>query len=128
MTNEEYLITSYFAVGIICIGLSVLIYALLKDSFEKTVSSCSGTKLPIILKKLFFIGILFPALMGFFSVSYRDCKGSYKSIIADKTYLIIKNQAQLSAATWYLVFALVIWSFVVALILMIRKKKTGHAA
>ncbi len=127
MTNEEYLITSYFAVGIICIGMSVLIYALLKNSFAKTVSLYSGSKLPIILKRLFFIGILFPALMGFFSVSYRDCKGSYKSIIADKTYLIAKNQAQLSAATWYLVFALVIWSLVVALILMIGKKKTDHA-
>ena len=122
MTNEEYLITSYFAVCIICIGLSVLIYALLKDSFEKTVSSYTGTKLPIILKRWFFIGILFPALMGFFSVSYRDCKGSYKNIITDKTYLVFKNQAQLSAATWYLVFALVIWSLVVALILLMKKK------
>jgi len=127
MTNEEYLITSYFAVGMICIGLSVLIYALLKDSFGKTVSSYSGTKLPIILKRMFFIGILFPALIGFFSVSYRDCKGSYKSIIADKAYLVQKNQAQLSASTLYLVIALVIWCLVVALILMIQKKKPDHA-
>jgi len=127
MTNEEYLIISYFTVGILCVALSVLVYVLLRDSFYITVSSYYRNKLPIILKRLFLIGILFSALIGFFSVSYTDCKGSYQGVISERAFLVEKSQAQLSAVMLYIVVAIIMWSLMVAVILMIRNKKGDKA-
>ncbi|MGE5248134.1 MAG: hypothetical protein ACM3L8_07275 [Verrucomicrobiota bacterium] len=81
----------------------------------------------IFLRRLFLIGLGFPSLLGFFSVSYKDCGYSYQNIVADRFSLIRKNQEQLSAAMWYLFAALVIWGLVVAAILR-RKKNDGDRA
>ncbi|MBW1642925.1 MAG: hypothetical protein JRJ76_08810, partial [Deltaproteobacteria bacterium] len=73
---------------------------------------------------LFFIGIIFPAMAGFFSVSFRSCsKQTYAKIIAERSYLIAKNQEQLSTSLTYIVIALFFWGVIVLGALMVSESR-----
>ena len=121
MANEQFLIVSYIIIGLLSLGLAVLTYIWLRDSFSG-IMKVVPEKLSIILKKLFFIGIIFPAMAGFFSVSFRSCsKQTYAKIIAERSYLIAKNQEQLSMSLTYIVIALFIWGVIVLGTLMVSR-------
>jgi hypothetical protein len=69
-----------------------------------------------------------PALLGFFSVSFRSCKKeTYEAIIKDQAYLVAKNQEQLSDALSYIAIALLVWGLIVSIGFMVlsRKKEMG---
>jgi len=70
MTNEQYLIASYFASAAISTTLGTVLYFYLRRSFGEIAETASERGLPTILKKLFPDGLVFPALMGFISVTY----------------------------------------------------------
>lgn len=113
MTNEQYLVVSYFTVGLLSFGFALAAYLWLRRSFIGVTQSIRN-KLTIILRRLFFIGIILPALVGFFSVSFRSCtKVTYVQIIADRSYLVAKNQEQLSTSLSYIVIALLLWGLII---------------
>jgi hypothetical protein len=76
---------------------------------------------------LFLVGIILPALFGFFSVTFRSCnKETYEAIIADQAYLLAKSQEQLSAALAHIAIALLVWGLIVSIgFLVLGKKKEG---
>ena len=118
MANEQFLIISYIIVGLLSLGFGILTYVWLRDSFHGIMKAVPD-RFSVVLKNLFFIGILFPAMAGFFSVSFRSCsKQTYAKIIAERSYLIAKNQEQLSTSLTYIVIALLAWGIVVAGALM----------
>jgi hypothetical protein len=125
--NEQYLIVSYFVVGAICLGLAVATYALLRRSFGALSARAPGGHLGRILRRVFLLGIIVPALLGFFSVSFRSCKKeTYEAIIADQAYLVAKSQEQLSAVLSYIAIALLVWGLIISIgFLVISKKKEG---
>ena len=124
MNNEQYLILSYGAVALICLVLAMATYGWLRRSFASTVHDSSSPSFSKILKKLFLIGIIFPAFFGFFSVSFHSCsKDTYEKIIEERTYLVAKNQEQLSQALFYIVIALLGWGVIGAGALFIQKKE-----
>lgn len=107
MGNEQYLIVSYFVVGAGCLGLAVATYALLRRSFGALSAITPGGRLGGILRRLFLVGIIVPALLGFFSVSFRSCdKETYEAIVGDRSYVMAKNQEQLGDALSYIAVAL----------------------
>ena len=121
MTNEQYLVFSYFIVGLLSFGFAVATYLWLRHSFIGVTQAVHG-KLSLILRKLFFIGIILPALVGFFSVSFRSCsKETYAQIIADRSYLVAKNQEQLSTSLSYIVIALLLWGLIILGAFIINK-------
>ena len=122
MANEQFLIVSYIIIGLISLGLAILTFVLLRDSFNG-IMNVLPERLSIILKKLFFIGIVFPAMAGFFSVSFRSCsKQTYAKIIAERSYLIAKNQEQLSTSMTYIAIALLAWGIVVLGALLVSER------
>ncbi|OGP54625.1 MAG: hypothetical protein A2Y65_03480 [Deltaproteobacteria bacterium RBG_13_52_11] len=127
MGNEQYLIVSYFVVGAGCLGLAVATYALLRRSFGALSAIAPGGRLGRILRRLFLIGIILPALFGFFSVTFRGCdRDTYEAIIKDQAYLMAKNQEQLGAALSYVAIALLVWGLIVSIgFLVLGKKKKG---
>ena len=129
MTNEQYLVVSYFTVGLLSFAFALATYLLLRGSFL-AVTQIVRSKLSIILRRLFFIGIILPALAGFFSVSFRSCsKDTYIEIIADRSYLIAKNQEQLSASLSYVTIALLLWGLIlIGLIIINKSHKTGKSS
>ena len=117
MTNEHYLIVSYFVCAALSVAAGILVYLYLRRPFAAVTAAASGKHLPEIIKRLFPCGLVFPALLGFLSVSYRGCNESYESIIARREYLIAINQQQLSAILFYIVVAVLFWNFIGILIL-----------
>ena len=128
MTNEQYLLVSYFTVGLLSFAFALATYLLLRHSFIGVTQAVRG-KLSIILRRLFFIGIILPALFGFFSVSFRSCsKETYVQIIADRSYLVATNQEQLSTSLSYIVIALLLWGLIILGAFIINKNhKIGES-
>ena len=62
--------------------------------------------------------MLLPALLGFVSVSYQGCgRHTYEEIVQDRSYLVEKNQEQISSVLLYILVAVVFWNVIVILIL-----------
>ncbi|MCJ7773275.1 MAG: hypothetical protein MUP22_09100 [Desulfobacterales bacterium] len=121
MANEQFLIVLYIIIGLLSLGFAILTYIWLRGSFDEIMNAVSD-RLSVILKRLFFIGIVLPAMAGFFSVSFRSCsKQTYANIIADRSYLIAKNQEQLSTSLTYIVIALFVWGVIVLGALMVGR-------
>lgn len=124
MTNEQYLVVSYFTAGLLSFAFALATYLLLRHSFIGVTQAVRG-KLSIILRRLFFINIILPALVGFFSVSFRSCsKETYVQIIADRSYLVAKNQEQLSTSLSYIAIALLLWGLIILGAFTINKNHT----
>ena len=117
MTNEQYLNASYFASAAVSITLGTLLYFYLRRSFGEIAETASERDLPAILKKLFPYGLVFPALMGFISVTYSSCNHeTYEKIVQNREYLVEKNQEQLSSTLLSLVIAILAWNVVLVLV------------
>ena len=117
MTNEQYLITSYFIICIISLGFAIVTYLWLRNSFTGILQSSPDNRLFQIIRKIFLPGIVFPALYGFLSVSFRSCsRDTYDKIIEGKAYLIAKNQEQLSTSLFYIVIALLVWGLLLVVL------------
>ncbi|HMD10465.1 MAG TPA: hypothetical protein VKH63_23235 [Candidatus Acidoferrum sp.] len=118
MTNERYLIASYFACAAIAVGLGAIAYLFLRRPFDGVADAASGKRLSSMLKRLLPWGLLLPALLGFVSVSYQGCnRTTYQEIIQNRSYLVEKNQEQISSILFYILVAIVFWDAIVLLIL-----------
>jgi hypothetical protein len=118
MTNERYLIASYFAGAALSAGMGTMVYLFLRRPFGGVADAASGKRLSSMLKRLLPCGLLFPALLGFVSVSYQSCgRRTYEGIVQNRSYLVEKNQEQISSVLLYILVAVVFWDVVVFLIL-----------
>jgi uncharacterized membrane protein YwzB len=118
MTNERYLIVSYFLCAILAFVLGTLTYLFLRRPFSGVADAASGKHLPSILKRLFPLGLMFPALLGFVSVSYWSCqRATYEEIVQSRRYLVEKNQQQISSILLALVVAVIVWDAIILLVL-----------
>jgi hypothetical protein len=117
LTNDQYLIVSYFVCAALSVAAGVLVYLCLRRPFAGVADAASGKHLPTLLKRLFPCGLVFPALLGFLSVTYRGCGESYESIVAHREFLVAKNHEQISAILFYIVVAILFWNLIALLIL-----------
>jgi hypothetical protein len=126
MTNEQYLIVSYFVSGCVSIALGALVYFYVRRSFGEFAAIAPGKSWPALLKKVFPFGLILPALLGFLSVSYKSCNHtSYEKIVESRSYLVDKNKEQLSTTLLSLVIAILLWDLV---LIVVRKysEKASH--
>jgi hypothetical protein len=126
MSNEEYLIVSYFFVGGLSIVIGLAAFACLRRPLAGLAGTFTNKNLACNLKKLFPAGLVLPALAGFLSVSYRSCNQSYESIVANRSYLVGKSQEQLSAICLSLLLAILAWDVVILLNLITRRKEPSR--
>lgn len=118
MTNERYLIASYFVCAALSIALGILVYFYLRRPFAGVADAAPGRSLPSILKKLFPCGFVLPALLGFVSVSYQSCdRTTYAEIVESRGYLVEKNQEQISSILLSILVAVLFWNLVALLML-----------
>lgn len=127
MSNEQYLIVSYFVVGVVAVVLAGITYATLRRSFSWIMGALPVRNLSRMLRKLFFPGLVLPALIGFFSVSFIGCEtDSYGVIIANRSHLVLKNQEQISATIEHIGYALLFWGIAVLVcVLFFRAPNAG---
>jgi hypothetical protein len=118
LTNDRYLIVSYFVCAALSVAAGILVYLYLRRPFAGVADAASGKHLPTILKRLLPCGLVFPALLGFLSVSYRGCnRTTYTEIVESRSYLVAKNQEQISAILFYVLVAVLFWNLIALLIL-----------
>jgi len=120
MNNEQFLIFSYFIVCALVIAVALAVYAYLRHALAGMTQTFRNSHLGVILKELFPVGLVLPALAGFLSVNYRSCMESYATIIADRSYLVERNQEQVMRACLFLMVALLVWGVLVLISLATR--------
>jgi hypothetical protein len=113
MTNDRYLIVSYFAMATMAIAFAGATWLYLRRSFRGITQALSSGNLSRILKAMFPAGIFLPAFLGFVSVSYRGCGKSYEDIVKERSYLIQINQEQFSSILLWIAAALLFWDLVI---------------
>lgn len=120
------MIVSYFAVAALAIAFAGAAWLYLRRSFGGIAQALSKGNLARILKPMFPAGLFLPAFLGFVSVSYRDCGKSYEEIVKERSYLIQKNQEQISSILLWIVAALLFWDLVI--LLALRFARTSSQA
>ena len=113
MTNNRYLIVSYFAVGAMAMAFAGATWLYLRRSFGGITRALSAGNLSQILKVMFPAGLILPAFLGFITVSYRGCGKSYEEIVKERSYLVRINQEQISSILLWTAAALLFWDLVI---------------
>ena len=117
MTNDTYLVVSYVVGAALSIALGTLVYLFLRRPFAVVADAAPRKSLRSILNRLFPIGLLFPALLGFVSVSYQSCnRQTYAKIVESRSYLVQKNQEQISSTLLSIAVAVLVWDVVILLL------------
>ena len=126
MTNDTYLVVSYVVCAALSIALGTLVYLFLRRPFAVVADAAPRKNLRSILKRLFSIGLLFPALLGFVSVSYQSCdRQTYAKIVESRSYLVQKNQKQISSTLLSIVVAVLVWDVVILLLTKFAQRESN---
>jgi ABC-type uncharacterized transport system permease subunit len=122
MSNEHYLIASYFVVGFVSLALGVAAYRVLRQPFAAVAEATAGRRATL-LKRTLALSLVLAAILGFISVNYRACGKSYDDVVKDRDYLQEINRQQLQHASNWIVAALFASAFLVVILLAIRRRK-----
>lgn len=126
MTNEHYLIVSYFVVALVSIGLGVAADRVLRGPFAAICEAVTSKSRLSTWKRTLTLSMTMAAVLGFLSVRYRGCGKSYAEIVNDRSYLVQMNREQLRATSDWIVYAVFAWCLVVVICLVVvRRKEKG---
>lgn len=126
MTNDTYLVLSYVVCAALSVALGASVYLFLRRPFAVVADATPRKHLRSILKRLFPIGLLFPALLGFVSVSYKSCgRQTYAKIVESRSYLVQKNQEQISSTLLSIVVAVLTWDVVILLLTKLAQRESN---
>ena len=124
MSNESYLIVSYFAAAGAGVGLAILSVLVLAEPVKKALAA--GTALARLVRRALPPWLVLVVLMGFLSVTYFDCDhDTYQKIVADRHHLVNKTFEQGSEMTKYLAVALLVYGLVLGIGLWARARQDG---
>jgi hypothetical protein len=127
MSNERYLIVSYFAFAILCFGLGLLVYYILRRPFEGIANAIVGKARSTLLKRVLILSMTAASVLGFLGVSYNQqgCV-KYEQVIQDRKGLVDRNVEQVQGATGWIAGTLFVWGVVIAIGLAATQKKSGR--
>jgi hypothetical protein len=118
MTNERYLVVSYFLCAALSLVLASLVYWFLRRSFSRVTEAASGGHFARLLRSLFPAAFLFAALLGFVSVSYQGCnRDTYQKVLGSREYLVEKNHEQISSTLDCILGGVLVWNLLLPLVL-----------
>jgi len=120
MTNEQYLVVSYFAAAGVGVLLAVLTALFLSAPLTRVLAGVARP-LGTVFRRFLPSWLILAVLFSFFSVTYYDCQhDTYQKIVADRHYLVQKNFEQGADMTWYLAAALAAYGLVLGISLLGR--------
>jgi HAMP domain-containing protein len=119
MSNDEYLVVSYWAMAALSAVAGCAAWVWLRNPMERLAGAVRRDLLPMV-RRIFPAGLVLPAIAGFCSVSYRGCVShtDFASIVADRSYLVAKTHEQAQQAVAYLKWAVLVWCVFAILMLI----------
>jgi hypothetical protein len=123
MTNEHYLIVSYFSVAFVSVCLGVVVHRLLRAPFAAIAEAVAGRLRATALKRTLSVALTMAAVLGFVSVNYKGCGKNYDEVVKDRGYLVQMNQEQLNSTVDWIVYAVFGWGVVVVICLATARRK-----
>ncbi len=127
MSNERYLIVSYFAFAVLCSGLGLLVYYILRQPFEGVADAIVGKARSALLRRLLVLSMTAASVLGFLGVSYNQqgCM-KYEQVIEKRQHLVDRNVEQVQGASDWIAWTLLAWGIVVAIGLAGARKAKPH--
>ena len=125
MTNDRYLIVSYFVLALVSLSLGVAAYLVLRRPFAAIAEAVAGGTRRTILKRVLAVSMTMAAVLGFLSVSYTQegCGRTYEEVVKDRGYLVQINRQQFQSASDWTVYAVFAWAIVVVICLAVLRRK-----
>jgi len=126
MNNERYLIVSYFFFAVVCLGMGVLAYVILRRPFRQIAEATVVSRGPV-LKRLLAVSMTVGAVLGFLGFSYNQ-KGcvSYQQVVSNRYFLVEANVEQVQGAADWIAWTVLAWGVVVVICLAaLRKYKSS---
>ena len=126
MSNDTYLLLTYFAALSVTVLLAGYVVVSLHKSFAELMSQLFHGKPALVLSRMFSSSIWLIALLGFSTISMMSsCAGidNYADVVVDKVYVYGKARTQISAAASYLSSGLLVWGLVVSAIVVGNKRR-----
>jgi len=119
VTNDSYLIASYAGVLTVVVAIAQACIRLLRGSLRQLTDQALQGGVARFLQLCFPPSLMLPALTGMLSVSFVSCsRSTYLEIVAERAYLVQKNQEQLASSLYWLLAALAVWAVVCAIVLL----------
>jgi len=126
VSNEHYLIVSYFLFALVSLCMGVAVYRILRTPFAAIAESATARFGSRLLTRVMAVCMTIAAVVGFLGVSYtqKGCR-SYEQVIKDREYLIQMNQQQVARTSDWLVWAVFLWCIVVLFCLLAWRRAEG---
>jgi len=124
MSNERYLFISYFAFALLCFGLGLLVYFILRKPFEAVADSIVGKSRSTLLKRMLMLSMTAASVLGFLGVSYNQqgCV-KYEQVIQERSNLVNRNIEQIQNTRDWVVWTVLAWGVLVAAGLAATRKQ-----
>lgn len=80
MTNEHYLVVSYFVSAFVCLGLGAAVYLVLRAPLA-AVAAAVAEERTALWKQVLAVTITIAGIVGFVDVNYKSCAMTYGNIV-----------------------------------------------
>jgi hypothetical protein len=118
MSDERYLIVTYFATGCVCLLIGLVAFLWLRRPIGQ-IAATRFRSLGEAIRRFFPASTLLVAVAAFASVSYYACgTRDYDQIVSDRPYIRSMERAQISASFEWLAWLAIFWGFVILLYLL----------
>ena len=126
MSNERYLIISYFVFAIVCCGLGVLVHQILRKPFATIVDAIVGSRSGIV-KRALMVTLTAAGVLGFLGFSYNQ-KGcvSYAQVIKSRDFLVDANLHQVQNAVDWIAWTVLAWGVLVVMFLKVLQTHSSR--
>ncbi len=125
MSNDHYLIVSYFAGFALSLALATLVYRLLREPFGRIADAALKHTHSVFLKSALPVVLTLGATVSFLSVSYTydGCHThTYKDVVKDRSYMHEKNREQLAGTSGTMAQVVIMFSVAALVCLIVMKK------
>ena len=122
MTNEQYLVVSYFSAVVGGVVLAVVTAMIVRGPLRRAVG---GAFRPLgrLVRRVLPAWLVLMVLLAFTMVSYFDCSHhSYRQIVEDRPHLISVTRTQSRYMLICLGLALLVYVLVLAVVLAVRPR------
>jgi len=122
VTNETYLVVSYFTALAAAVVLALLTITWLRGGARRALAGRDG-KLANFLRRVLSPWVVLVAMFAFLSVSYFDCSHkNYQAVVQDREHLEDVSRSHASRITGFVTFGVFCYAVALTLALAVTAK------